>query len=117
MLARLFDATIRFFGGYDERDPWYGSKGTFAELFKKELEEVATMCGWRTEGASATFNRETKHVEFRSTGGELLATIFMRGSLDTLDSAVVYSHSLTLREMEALQRRLPIPITFTGKVS
>lgn len=117
MLARLFDATIRFFGGYDERDSWYGSKGTFAEIFKKEFEEVATVCGWRKKGAGAHYNMGANCVEISTVHGEMLATIHVRGDLDKPNSAVVYVYSLIEKEREALRRRLPVPVTFTGNVS
>ena len=117
MLTGLLDATIRFFGGFDERDPWYGSTGTFAKFFRKEFEEVAMMCGWRTQGASAHYNMATNCVEIRTDGGETLATIRVHGVLDNPESAVVYVQSLIEPEREALRRRLPIPITFTGNVS
>lgn len=115
--AGLFDATVRFFGGFDERDSWYGSKGSFAELFKKEFEEVATVCGWRKEGAGAHYNMATNCVEIRTDGGEILATIRVHGVLDNPESAVVYVQSLIEPEREALRRRLPIPVTFTGNIS
>lgn len=116
MLTGLFDATIRFFGGFDERDSWYGSRGSFAERFKKEFEEVATVCGWRKKGAGAHYNMATNCVEISTVDGEILATIHVRGVLDNPESAVVYVYSLIEREREALRRRLPIPITFTGNV-
>lgn len=117
MLTGLFDATIRFFGGFDERDSWYGSKGTFAELFRKEFEEVATVCGWRKQGAGAHYNMGKNCVEIRTDGGEILATIHVRGGLDKPNSVVVYVHSLIEKEREALRHRLPIPVTFTGNIT
>ncbi|MCR4285594.1 MAG: hypothetical protein NUW00_01735, partial [Candidatus Kaiserbacteria bacterium] len=86
-------------------------------LFQKEFEEVAVICGWRTQGASAQYNMAVNCVEICTDGGEILATIQVRGDFDKPNSAVVYVYSLNEKEREAVRRRLPIPVTFTGKIS
>lgn len=119
MFTGLFDDLPRFFmrWGTDEKDPWRGSAGTFAELFKKEFMEVGAICSWRKKGAGAQYNMSSNCVELRTEHGEILATIRVHGTLDIPDAAVVHVHSLIEHEKEALRRRLPIPITFTGNVT